>query len=142
MPLHIGERGKAIAPLNITPLIDIVFQLLVFFLLTANFMTLKVIEVALPGEAVAARGKTLRQVFLVVDGSGKVSVDQRPVEVSGLAQALREVAPDPEAVLVLVDASQDLVVQKLVGVLDQVRESKIRNVQILDPYSRERLGRN
>lgn len=84
-----GRRRSGQMP-NLTPLIDIVFLLLVFFMLTSHFVQEQAIDIDLPvaqsGEAVSED----RQLELVINAEGRFLLDDHFVEPESLEAVLRE----------------------------------------------------
>ncbi len=84
-----GRRRSGQMP-NLTPLIDIVFLLLVFFMLTSHFVQEQAIDIDLPvadsGEAVAED----EQLELVINAEGRFLLNDHFVEPESLESLLRE----------------------------------------------------
>ena len=77
--------------INLTPLIDVVFLLLIFFMVSTSFSELTQLVVDLPeAEGTAASGDST--VLLVVDVQGNMTLDGEPVpkDAGGLSAALRQ----------------------------------------------------
>ena len=98
------ERTTGAPPMsdiNMTPLIDVMLVLLVIFIITAPLLASS-IRLDLPKADVAAPGDTPRFVLLVVDKTGQVFLDDKPVAPAELARRLVLVAgqnPDTEVQL-------------------------------------------
>ena len=77
--------------INLTPLIDVVFLLLIFFMVSTSFSELTQLVVDLP-EAEGAPASTDTTLLLVVDVEGKMTLDGAPVpnDARGLSEALRQ----------------------------------------------------
>ena len=76
--------------INLTPLIDVVFLLLIFFMVSTSFSELTQLVVDLP-EAEGALASTNTTLLLVVDVEGNMTLDGAPVpnDARGLSEALR-----------------------------------------------------
>ena len=77
--------------INLTPLIDVVFLLLIFFMVSTSFSELSQLVVDLP-EAEGAPASTDTTLLLVVDVEGNMTLDGAPVpyDARGLSEALRQ----------------------------------------------------
>ena len=77
--------------INLTPLIDVVFLLLIFFMVSTSFSELTQLVVDLP-EAEGAPASTDTTLLLVVDVEGNMTLDGAPVsnDARGLSEALRQ----------------------------------------------------
>ncbi|RMH73448.1 MAG: biopolymer transporter ExbD [Gemmatimonadetes bacterium] len=79
------ERRKVI--INITSLIDVVFLLLIFFMITTTFVEQPGITLDLP-EAQATAETEPEEVVLVISAEGEIFLDQDPVEIDQLTTRL------------------------------------------------------
>ena len=77
--------------INLTPLIDVVFLLLIFFMVSTSFSELTQLVVDLP-QAEGAPASTNTTLLLVVDVEGNMTLDGAPVpnDARGLSEALRQ----------------------------------------------------
>ena len=77
--------------INLTPLIDVVFLLLIFFMVSTSFSELTQLVVDLP-EAEGAPASTNNTLLLVIDVEGNMTLDGAPVpnDARGLSEALRQ----------------------------------------------------
>jgi biopolymer transport protein ExbD len=116
-----------LSELNITPLLDLAFVLLIIFMITTPLMEQK-IDIQLPDSrpnpSQRIDPKSVRQV--AVDKQGRVFLDEKPVSVRQLEDTLRSFkASDPEAAVAL-RADAELRYQQLVDVLDAIKESGVK----------------
>ncbi len=115
------KRGDAIGMLNMTPLIDIVFQLLIFFLVATRFAQEdRELEVTLPS---AREAQPLiaepREVFVNVDREGRYFVDGRTLNAFELETVLRQaVANNPAGQSVVIRADKFVVFDYVVAVMN------------------------
>lgn len=106
--------------LNITPLIDIVFLLLIFFLLTSHFFTEQGLQIQLPG---ARTGQKVERTEIVVslDDQERLSLNEEPVAWTELEEKLRALlARDPVAT-VLLKADRSVRLAKAVTLMDTAK---------------------
>ena len=101
--------GRRRGSVSLTPLIDVIFLLLLFFMLTASFT--REGELPLPAGAAGAASPSAAA-FLQVSADG-LRLDRQPVTRAGLADALR--AADADAVIVAFAPETDA--QRLVDVV-------------------------
>lgn len=114
---------------NLTPLIDVVFLLIVFFMLSTSFVMSESMELSLPGDKKVA--KVLPDVMrLYVLPHGKAQIDRKQYSMDELDGVLVErLAANPDQ-KILILSSKEVVVQELVTVMDLVYLNGGRNVQI------------
>jgi biopolymer transport protein ExbD len=107
---------------NLTPLVDIVFQLLIFFMLTAFFIQPEGLGVKLP-EAEGAPLPMQKELVVTVERSGALRIEDRPVELSELeAVASAKLASSPDKTVV-VKADRDVVLNRVVAVMEACRKA-------------------
>jgi biopolymer transport protein ExbD len=101
----------------LTSLIDIVFLLLIYFLLTTNFMVDEGINVKLP-HAKASAPQTEREITIYVDVEGRAYIGKKEVTLASLFDQLKERIGAQENILVVVRADQGVILNNAVKVMD------------------------
>lgn len=125
---HVKQDSGA-AGLNITPLIDMMFILLIFFITTASFVKESGVDVNRPTAETAVR-KELGNILVSVTSAGEVWVDKRRVDVRAVrGQIERLKAENPEGSVVIL-ADEEAEVGLVVQVMDQARLAGVDNVSI------------
>jgi biopolymer transport protein ExbD len=103
------------APL--TSLIDIVFLLLIYFLLTTNFMVDEGIKIKLPN-ASATSPQTQKEITIVVDEKGRAFFENHEIPLNELFATLKERLKGREDSLVVIKADRAVVLNKAVRIMD------------------------
>ena len=109
------KRFQVQAPL--TGLIDIVFLLLIYFLLTTNFMVDEGIKIKLP-QAKASAPQVEEVITVYVDQEGRAFIDNKEISSAGLFDKLREMIGDQRDKLVVIKADREVILNKAVKVMD------------------------
>ena len=109
------DRIKVQAPL--TSLIDIVFLLLIYFLLTTNFMVDEGVRIKLP-QAKASAPQTEEVITVYVDKQGRTFLGTQEVSLARLFDRLKEMIGDKENKLVVIRADRAVILNKAVKVMD------------------------
>jgi len=115
--------------MNITPLIDMVFILLIFFAVNASFVKEAGVEIERPS-ARSAVTQEQANIMIAVTDNGEVWVDRQRVDsrsVRGHVERLHAENPEGAVVILADDKSQTGLV---IEVLDQVRLAGIENVAV------------
>ena len=121
-----GEDENAI---DITPMIDIVFIMLIFFVVTASFVKESGIEVNRPG-AVTAERKERASILVAIDENDQVWIDKRPVDIRAVRANIERLrAENPEGGVV-VQADTDSKNGILVKVMDAARLAGVEDVSL------------
>ena len=74
--MHRARRGTAEVEVNLTPLIDVVFLLLIFFMISTQFKPAAELDLDLPTAAAALSTGDTQSVLVTVTRSGQYAVDQ------------------------------------------------------------------
>jgi biopolymer transport protein ExbD len=117
------EKGQ----LDIAPLIDIVFLLLIFFMLTSSFIFQPGIKVNLP-KAVTSEVIHEKSLIIMVTGNNYVYLNDRMITMSELASRLRIAAKENKPLLIKADRRASL--GKVVEVWDLCRDEGISQINI------------
>ncbi len=123
---HNGEDDTAI---DMTPMLDIVFIMLIFFIVTTSFVKESGISVNRP-KADTAERQERGNIMVGIKPNGEVWIDKRLVEIAAVrANVERLHAQNPEGSVVIIadQASQNGV---LVAVMDQIRLAGIENISL------------
>lgn len=117
MLMHPRKRSRYGVQIPLTSLIDIVFLLLVYFLLTTNFMVDEGIKIRLP-EATASAPQTEREITITVDIRGRAFLGTQELSQAELFTRLKGLIGEAEDRLVVVKADRDVVLNKAVKIMD------------------------
>lgn len=117
------EKGQ----LDIAPLIDIVFQLLIFFMLTSSFIFQPGIKINLP-KAVTSEVIDEKSLIILVTGNNYIYLNDRMITMSELASRLRIAAKENKPLLIKADRRASL--GKVVEVWDLCRDEGISQINI------------
>jgi len=120
MLIHRKQRTRYQIQAPLTSLIDIVFMLLIYFLLTTNFMVEQGIDVDLP-DAKASAPQTHQEITVYVDLAGKVYLGKEPVDFNDLFDRIRERIIDNPEQLVVIKADGGIILDRAVQVMDIVQ---------------------
>lgn len=114
---------------SLTPMIDVVFLLLVFFMLAAQFGT----EKALPLGAAGSGGGEYRGAPRLIDlGATGLRLNGRPVAAEALVAELVPLMPDADAIVIL-RPEPGVPLERAVQIVDLLRAAGIRRVIMAGP---------
>jgi biopolymer transport protein ExbD len=95
------HKKKSSVVINVTSLVDILFNLLLFFMVSTTFLTTPAIKLELP-KAKHGESVTQEPTVIYIDAAGGIYFDDKPVEVSLLGAALsKELAGTADKSVVL-----------------------------------------
>jgi biopolymer transport protein ExbD len=117
MLVHARPKARYQVQMPMTSLIDIVFMLLIYFLLTTNFMVDEGIKIKLP-QARAAAPQTEETITIFVDSQGRAFLGEEAISLDRLFDRLKEKIGNREDELVVVRADRAVILNKAVKVMD------------------------
>lgn len=117
------------ADINITPLIDIVFIMLIFFIVTTSFVKETGVEVDRPS-ANTAQQQDQGSILIAIRENGEIWFNKRNIDLRAVrANVERSHAENPEAGVVII-ADKQSATGSLVDVMDQVKLAGVTNISI------------
>ena len=114
------ENKETIQDLNISPLIDMVFILLIFFMVSTTFVKDMKLELERPAASSSTTAST-KAVRLYIDNSGQVYLDGTSIQPWVIQTRLRDLLKAKTQKSVLVVTDENVPSGKLVEVVDQAR---------------------
>jgi biopolymer transport protein ExbD len=122
--------------LNITPLLDLAFVLLVIFIITTPQLS-NDLEMNLPSPKTPSTPSLPPKInYILVDKLGHLALNQQPMELPVLKPALKRMkANDPET-SVVVRGAADVDYQKVIEVLDALQQADITKVGLATELTR------
>ena len=115
--------------LNITPMLDIVFIILIFFVVSTSFVKESGVDVNRPGASSAER-KERGNIMIGITEDNAVWIDKRQVDIRAVRANIERLhAENPEGAVVI-QADRDARTGVLVQIIDQSRLAGVSNVSI------------
>ncbi len=124
------NRGRALDAINMTPVIDMVFLLLIFFLVASQFAEEeRALKVVLPSASEARPlTQTPREVFVNVDHQGQYFMDGRVMQIDEVEAVLRQaVANNPVGQSVIIRADKRVLFDAVVAVMNACNKVGVRD---------------
>jgi biopolymer transport protein ExbD len=129
-PLRLRSKVGRRSRISLTPLIDVVFILLVFFMLASSFLDWRAIELQAPATAGPA-GDPTGALLLRVAADGRLDLNGRPVEQPGLQDRLRRAAAAREEARLLIQPAAGVPMQRAIDLLDAARAAGLERVRLV-----------
>jgi biopolymer transport protein ExbD len=115
--------------INITPMLDIVFIMLIFFIVTTSFIRETGIDPQRP-EAMTASRQDRGNILIAISATGQIWMDKRVVEMNAVRQMVEQArAESPESTVVII-ADQRSESGLLIDLMDQVRLGGVMNISV------------
>ncbi|MCF4965897.1 ExbD/TolR family protein [Nostoc sp. CMAA1605] len=120
--MRLQDEPDIPAQINIVPMIDVIFAILTFFIMSTLFLTRSEgLPVNLPKAATSNQQQVPAKITITVDEKGEVSLNRQSVLVDSLAERIRGLLGSSSDVLVVINADERVGHGKVVAVMDQVR---------------------
>lgn len=124
------ERRKRPGPdLNMTPLIDMVFLLLIFFILSSHFVSNRGFDIKLPKSKNAPSQKQDKNVVIIKEG-GDILLNDTKVQLGGLATELKASIERTGSRSVVIKADKKTDLGLAVKVMDAAKQAEARDLVI------------
>ena len=115
--------------IDITPMLDIVFIMLIFFIVTTTFIKETGVEVNRPNASTAVTDKK-GNILIAITENNEIWIDKRMIDIRAVrANVERMKAENPEGSVIIL-ADENSKTGLLVETMDQVRLAGVQNVSI------------
>ncbi len=115
--------------INITPMLDVVFIMLIFFIVTASFVKEAGIDVNKP-EGQTAQAKEKANILIAIDSEGAIWIDRRQVDPRAVRANIERLHAENPQGTVVIQADRDARTGALVQVMDAARQAGVYDVAI------------
>ncbi len=124
------RKSKEETEINLTPMLDVVFIMLIFFIVTTSFVKEAGIEVNRPS-AKSAKSKSNANILIAIRNNNEIWIDKRMVDVRSIRANIERLKAENNAKSTVVIQS-DIQAQTgtLIKVMDQVRLAGIFDISI------------
>ncbi len=123
--MNFRNQAREEMELNLTPLIDVVFLLLIFFMVSTTFDKQSEIAIALPESSSEPVSEKKQQLIITIDAKGRYFINQKEV-VSGRVDILRSAiliaAKGQQQPQVIIHADRMTPHQAVIGAMDALRQ--------------------
>ncbi|MYH32507.1 MAG: biopolymer transporter ExbD, partial [Gammaproteobacteria bacterium] len=117
------------AEINLTPMLDVVFIMLIFFIVTASFIKEAGIDVNRP-DAPTAQIQEKANILVAISAGNEIWIDRRRVDPRAVRANIQRLhAEDPKRT-VIIQTDKRAYTETLVGVMDSARQAGVFDVSI------------
>ena len=118
-----NDDNDSLPEINLTPMIDVVFAILTFFILASLLLTRSEgLPVNLPSAKTATQqNQAPTKLTVTIDKQGKMLLDRQPLEVSDLATRVQAAKGNKPEVLVVINADRAVEHGRVITVMDELR---------------------
>jgi len=127
--MRFRQKKEADQAVDISPLIDMVFILLIFFMVSTTFVKDMKLDLERPGASSASRASS-KVIKVYLDSQAEAYIDNQPIKVWAIQSKLRDLLRTSTEKSVLVVTDETIAVEKLIEVVDQCRMSGAKDVAV------------
>jgi biopolymer transport protein ExbD len=122
-------RNREESEVNLTPMLDVVFIMLIFFIVTASFVKEAGIDVTRPPAATAER-KERGNILVAITANDQIWIDRRQVDPRSIRPNIERLHAENPQGAVVIQADTDSKNGLLVMVMDAARQAGVSNVSL------------
>ena len=115
--------------INITPMLDVVFIMLIFFIVTASFVKEAGIDVNRP-DAQTAVAQEKANILIAITETGEIWIDRRRVDPRAVRANIERLHAENPQGTVVIQADKKSTTEVLIQVMDSARQAGVYNVAI------------
>lgn len=123
------QQEEEESEINITPMLDVVFIMLIFFIVTASFVKEAGIDVNRP-EASTAQPKQKANILVAIDSDNAIWIDRRQVDPGAVQANIERLHAENPQGTVVIQADEESNTRTLVTVMDAARNAGVYDVAI------------
>ena len=131
------SRDVEEAEMDMTPMIDVTFQLLIFFMIAATYIVQKTLDMPRPEQnqegasAITLEELEKNNIMVKVSRDGSITVQKAPVERAKLIDALRQAVKQSDGAELVLDVDDEVDHETVVQVIDAAGAAQIEKVQFV-----------
>ncbi|KIM07472.1 MAG: biopolymer transporter ExbD [Sulfurovum sp. PC08-66] len=127
--MRLRNKKETVDNIDITSMIDMVFILLIFFMVTTTFVKDMKLDINRPAASSASKSDT-KVVRVYIDSSSEIYIDNQPVKLWAIQSKLRDLLRTSSDKSVLVVTDTNIPVDVLINVVDECRMSGAKDVAV------------
>ncbi|QEA40136.1 biopolymer transporter ExbD [Pistricoccus aurantiacus] len=124
---RLGASNEESGEVNLTPMLDVVFIMLIFFIVTTSFIKESGVEIERP-QSSAATPRADAQVLVAITPEGAVWVDGDPVDIHRVGGEVANLISDDGGVVIQADKASRTGL--LIEVMDRIRQAGVVNIAV------------
>ena len=129
--MQLFTKEKKNIEINVAPLIDIVFLLLIFFMLASEFTDFKTIDMVSPSQKNKEINKSDLPIIIELSENGNINIDSKEVKFNELPGIINKKLNNKKDNKVVVSTPNETKVNVLIKVVDTIRKLGIENIALI-----------
>lgn len=124
------RQSRREAVMNLTPLVDVMFILMIFILVTAQYTNVYSMKVDLPKAETAQQVGEKKVIVISLSKDEKIYFDDKEVDVAELETNLKTLAEQEKPPQIIIQADQKSTTGNLVSVMDLIQKVGLKRVSL------------
>jgi biopolymer transport protein ExbD len=124
-----GDAGSADEDINITPLMDIVFIMLIFFIVTSTFVKEPGVDINRP-EALTGKLKKFASILVAIDENNDIWINKKEVRLEEVRLLVEEIKAENPKGTAVVQVDVKAKSRLLVEVVNQIRDAGVGDIAV------------
>ena len=124
-------KKKKNIEINVAPLIDIVFLLLIFFMLTSKFADFKTIDMIAPNQSSTSTEKNDLPIIINLSENGLVEIDKIEIKLEDLSETIQMKLLNSKNKKIVISTLNETKINNLIIVVDTIRSLGIENIALI-----------
>tara|TARA_B100001559_G_C15905809_1_gene351888 strand:+ start:10 stop:414 length:405 start_codon:yes stop_codon:yes gene_type:complete len=124
-------KKKKNIEINVAPLIDIVFLLLIFFMLTSEFTDFKTIDMISPNQSSTSIQKNDLPIIINLSEDGLVEIDKTEIKLEDLSETIQMKLMNSKNKKIVISTLNETKINNLIIVVDTIRSLGIENIALI-----------
>ncbi len=126
-----SDQDGAENEIDLTPMLDVVFIMLIFFIVTASFVKESGFDVNRPPNSQQPpKENEVKNILVNISADGQLYVNRRPVDAGALTANIKRLHAESPKGAVVIQADDDSANERLITVMDAARKAGVYNVSI------------
>ena len=127
-----GQTEEDSGEINLTPMLDVVFIMLIFFIVTASFVKESGIDVNRPDAPVTETKPEDANILVVINANDEIMIDRRVIDPRAVRANIERLHAENPKGTVVIQADKASTNKMLVWVMDATRSADVYNISIAD----------
>jgi biopolymer transport protein ExbD len=131
--VEIARSSNKLKSTSLISLIDVIFQILIYFMISTSFVQTESLELALPKSAAQVANKSKEKTLhIYISDIGETFLEQKSMNEQEMMESLKKIFSDNADRGVLVLSASKVTVQVMVRVMDRIYTAGGKNIAVAD----------
>ena len=129
--MQLFTKNKRNIEINVAPLIDVVFLLLIFFMLASEFTDFKTIDMISPNQSEVDQPEANLPLIINLSEKGVINIDSKEVSFNKLTQTVKDKLSNKKETKIIISTPHETKVNILIKIVDTIRGLGIENIALI-----------